>query len=446
MIPADTSDAAATSLAGVVRHHHIKVVWVVVFLVALLMRAGWGTYRLVQADDSSALEFPDEQQYWHMATSLWAGEGLKDELGFRATRMPLFPTLLAPFVAMPHGVVLAKILHWFLGAGVAALAALLATDLFDRRVGWIAGLLVAFDPFLVFFSSLLLTETLFTGVLVGLWWMAWPIMRHGSSRKASNGQEQVAKMSMRPWQFLAVAGALAIYVREAAAGLVVGLLCLIVVCKRFDRRVVVVALITGGFVYGAILPWSIRNAMVTGEMCRLTTRAGISLYDGVGPQATGASNLGSIKQMSEVRGLSETEWNRYFLRESFKALKGDPMRIVRLAGVKLRRMWNPFPNVESYQSAATRLISAAWTVPIFALAALGAVALPLRRRKDGWRMAALLLLPALYLSALHCVFVGSVRYRLGAIPMLEILAAYALVEIVSSGRRRRRDTETANAR
>ena len=146
----------------------------------------------MQADDPSALEFPDEQQYWDMAASLMAGEGLRDELGFRATRMPLFPTLLAPFVAMPYGVVLAKIFHWFLGAGVAALAALLATDLFDRRVGWIAGLLVAFDPFLVFFSSLLLTETLFTGLLLGLWWIAWPIMRHGSSREASGGQEPKA--------------------------------------------------------------------------------------------------------------------------------------------------------------------------------------------------------------------------------------------------------------
>ena len=65
------------------------------FLVALSLRAGWGTYRLAQADDPSALEFPDEQQYWDMAASLMAGEGLKDELGFRATRMPLYPTLLA---------------------------------------------------------------------------------------------------------------------------------------------------------------------------------------------------------------------------------------------------------------------------------------------------------------------------------------------------------------
>jgi hypothetical protein len=47
-----------------------------------------------------------------------------------------------------------------------------------------------------------------------------------------------------------------------------------------------------------------------------------------------------------------------------------------------------------------------------------------------------LLLPALYLSALHSLFVGSVRYRLGAMPMIEILAALAVVALADRlGRR-----------
>jgi hypothetical protein len=35
----------------------------------------------------------------------------------------------------------------------------------------------------------------------------------------------------------------------------------------------------------------------------------------------------------------------------------------------------------------------------------------------------------LYFSALHSLFVGSVRYRLAAVPMIEILAAVALAAI-----------------
>ena len=45
--------------------------------------------------------------------------------------------------------------------------------MFDRRAAWLAGLMLAFDPFMVFFSSLLLTETLFVAVVVLLWGVGW---------------------------------------------------------------------------------------------------------------------------------------------------------------------------------------------------------------------------------------------------------------------------------
>ena len=35
---------------------------------------------------------------------------------------------------------------------------------------------------------------------------------------------------------------------------------------------------------------------------------GISLYDGVGPQATGASDLGEIKHMNAVSGMDEVAY------------------------------------------------------------------------------------------------------------------------------------------
>ncbi len=142
--------------------------------------------------------------------------------------------------------------------------------------------------------------------------------------------------------------------------------------------------------------------------------------------------------MDAVRGLDEVAWNRFFLSESIKALRDNPARILRLAGVKLWRTWNPFPNVDSYQSRFVRLVSALWTIPTFALAAAGMILLPRVMGSAGWRVAALLLLPALYVSAMHTLFVGSVRYRLVVMPMLEMLAAFALVTLVSRGAGHRR--------
>ena len=391
--------------------------WAIVFAVALLVRAGWGLFGIVAAEDPSRLEFPDERQYWSMAQSFRAGEGLRDELGFLATRMPLYPAALSLVAGLPQGVTVAKAVHWIIGAAAAALTAGLAGALLDRRVGLLAGLLVAFDPFLVFFSSLLLTESAFAAALVGLVWMLTPLVRSG---RGSAGR----------WTLVGLVAALAVYVRESSLGLVVVLLAFVVLCRRFNRRTLAGAVLAMVIVVAALTPWAARNKRVVGEWCWLTTRGGISLYDGVGPQATGASNLGDIKQMPAVRGKTEVDWNRYFLSESLKAMRADPGRIARLAGVKMARMWNPVPNVETYQSLLVRAVSAAWTVPIFVCAVAGVWMLRARQRGEGVRLALFLLLPALYLTLLHSLFVGSVRYRLGAMPMLEVLAALAVVGIM----------------
>ncbi len=397
-----------------------------VFAVALLVRAGWGSLQLVRANDPSSLQFPDEQQYWEMAELLRGGEGLKDELGFRATRMPLYPAALSLFAAKPGGVIGAKACQWAAGALVAVLTAGLAATLIDGRVGLAAGLLVALDPFLVFFSSLLLTETAFMVALLALWWLLW---------RVASAPQRV--QPWRRWFAVGIAGAFCVYLRESSLGLLLVALCFVAALRRFELRTIVGAAIAVGMIGAALIPWGARNRNVTGDWCWLTHRAGISLYDGVGPQASGASDLGEIKQMPAVAGLSEVEWNRYFLHESFAAMKENPRRIVRLALVKIARTWNPLPNVVTEQSALVRVVSASWTVPTFAFAIAGAVLLAVRNGPGGGRTVLFLLLPALYFTALHSVFVGSVRYRLPAIPMIEMLAAVALVALIGRVRERR---------
>jgi hypothetical protein len=402
----------------------------VIFVLALLARCAIGMSRLVRSGDPTALEFPDEEQYWLMAQSLAQGDGLQDELGFRAVRMPLFPTLLAPFTYANVGVPLAKAFQWLIGAFGAAATAWAADRIFRRRVAWLAGLLMAFDPFLVFFSSLLLTETLFVAAVALLWGWAGPMLN-----------ALPARQPWRSWLILGALGALTVYVRETGLGLLLGLLALMVLAGRGRRSAFAGAAVAIGVVGLSLVPWAARNQSVTGDWCWLTHRGGISLYDGVGPQATGASDLADVKQMDAVRGMDEVAWNDYFLQASFEEIRSNPGRILELAGRKWARMWNVVPNAETYQTAAVRIVAAVWTIPTFALALTGVMLLLWRGWQGRWQVV-FFLLPAIYLTAVHGLFVGSVRYRLGAIPMIAILAAQAIATLYDWHDRRLAEANT----
>ena len=115
----------------------------VVFLIGLLLRAGYGGWQMSRADGAAALQFPDEQQYWAMAGQLRQGELLTDELGFHATRMPLYPALLSLWAGSDRGVIGVRVCQWLVGALAAVLAACLASRVAGTGVGLICGLLVA---------------------------------------------------------------------------------------------------------------------------------------------------------------------------------------------------------------------------------------------------------------------------------------------------------------
>lgn len=384
-------------------------------MLGLALRAGYGIARMVRAESVEAtLTLPDEQQYWMMAKSWTAGGGFRDELGMQATRMPVFVGGLGLLAHFDHGLVIAKVLQWVVGACAGLFVAALAGRWISAAAGILAGVLVAIDPFFVYFSSLLLTETLFLTVLCAWWWAGWPLAMRGES------------MSRRRWALTILLIALCVYVRESSLGLVVFWLAWVSWRRGFDRRSMANAALTIAAIVAALFPWAYRNKQVTGHWCWLTHRGGISLYDGVRPGATGASDLGDVKAAPEVAGLDEVAWNAHFMQKSKDAILDDPARIIRLAGVKWLRTWNPVPNDAAYQSAGLKWISGLWTIPVYVFGIAGIVWIA-RAKPHKMTLISGLLLPAVFLSFLHMLFVGSVRYRLGAMPMLEVLAAAGVV-------------------
>ena len=180
-------------------------------------------------------------------------------------------------------------------------------------------------------------------------------------------------------------------------------------------------------------PWWLRNYRVCQRFVPTTLQVGASLYDGINPEATGASNMRFMtKFRHEQQAIDALEGNsphffEWRLNERLKQAaiahaRENPGEIAQLMGVKLARMWSPLPNAEELQSVFFRLIVAAGYLPLL-LAAIWGV------WRFGRKSCELVLcwLPAVYFSCLHVIFVSSIRYRLPAMLVLTVFAGAAIV-------------------
>jgi len=121
----------------------------------------------------------------------------------------------------------------------------------------------------------------------------------------------------------------------------------------------------------------------------------------------------------EFRALGEVEQDRTLRDAALTFARENPGKVARLAVVKAMRFWSPWPNASEFRASWSNIASAAVTLPLFALLAVGVW----DSRRD---LRALILLggPLLYFFFLHLVFVSSIRYRIPAmVPALGLASA-----------------------
>ena len=176
-------------------------------------------------------------------------------------------------------------------------------------------------------------------------------------------------------------------------------------------------------------PWWIRNYQVAGRFVPTTLQVGASLYDGLNPEATGASNMPfstpffqAQKRDDAAAGRSregfEIRLDRRLRDAAWAWARQHPAEVLRLVGHKFLRMWNVWPNASEFRSWPVRLVVAAGYVPVLLL---GGVGLWTWGRR-GWPYT-VCLFPAMYFTCLHLVFVSSIRYREPAMLVWIVLAA-----------------------
>lgn len=406
----DSRDPPRAWLAGVL----------FVALAARLAAGVWWQSRL--ADD---FYFGDSQSYWVLARAIARGDsyqfGSPDAKVFRT---PGYPLALAPlFVIFGDEPPILAARAWGAVLGTMAVAAVygLGRQLWDARVGLAAALVAAIYPGAIAMSIFVLSEALFSPLMLVqllLWIAAVRAVRStralawGLSAGMAAGLATLARPSWLAFVPLAAIVVLA-FSRERRRHLLVGSVMML------------------GFVL-VMLPWWIRNAQVTGRFVPTSLQMGISLYDGWNPRADGSSDLSLATQIISVerkRLVAEDDPDvfEYRLDRRFRELATSwatthPAEVLSLAGTKLLRLWNVWPNEPAFRALPFRAAVFASFVPVMLLAIIGTW----RFRELGWPLL-LCWLPALYITLLHIVFVSSLRYREPVmLPLLSIAAACLL--------------------
>ena len=97
-------------------------------------------------------------------------------------------------------------------------------------------------------------------------------------------------------------------------------------------------------------PWWVRNARIYGRFVPTALWMGASLYDGLNPRATGASDMIPFLRDPEIWPLDEQDQDAELTRRAIAFAREQPVRVLELAVVKLGRYWSPWPNAEGFRS------------------------------------------------------------------------------------------------
>ena len=386
-------------------------------LLALVIRVIW-----VLAIDRPNPAFGDESYYLIVGQALADGEGYTFFGEPTVLWPPVYPSLLAG-VFLVFGVepVAAQLVNAVLGALVVPLAYVTARSAFGRPAAIVAGALVAVMAGTVFFTEMLMSETVYTLLVAGV----------------------VALVAtQRPtWKAAVALGVvIALAALTRGEGFFLPLIPIVAWWPQLTKRELalrVAALAAAAAI--VVIPWMVRNASVSGSAGSLAAQGGQTLWDGHNPTATGAAGFPpkELLQRSEKPGqtLAEREVARskllrdeaisWAVSHPLQELTLIPRKLLyanRSDGYTLQR-WINNPRVLS-QATVDKL--AVWAdVTWYGTFALALASLLLLARAL-WRvhvMRGVLAMLSLAVVLYGVVYYGNNRYRVPLEPLVVLVAA-----------------------
>ncbi len=386
---------------------------------------------------------PDQVEYVDLARQmLYDGRLVLRDPRFdqdvHAYRLPGYPAFVAVSGASPTAVRLAQAivdsLTILAAAGVCnnVLRRAQVSDPKRVKAMTITAFFVAVNPMAIYFSGLVLSETLYTGLIA---WSIWLLLPAATMTKRRWGGAIIlllASIYVRPSGLLfpvVLAGLAGILNHPIPTGLA-GMMNRPgqggpstatnqgpAMAYRL-RKGLFLGVGMGCLTFIALTPWAYRNYRIFGQWIWTTTNVGMTAYDGWNNHADGSSDQSFIKAMPELQQMGEVERSGYLKAKANAFIAEHPARAVELAGLKIARTWSPIPLSEQFGGNPMYVAAGLlFGVPFFLVTIHGLWAGDIARS-----MKLFLLSPAIYFTIVHAASVGSLRYRLPAEPALAVLA------------------------
>lgn len=399
------------------------------FALAIVPRAAWAAY-----NDRPPQGLNDPTLYALFGDTIADGGGYVRPTGEKFAYYPVgYPATLAglkkagDIFGWGRSTFSMKMMNGVFGAITVLLIYLLASRLFDRRVGMAAGALLAVFPSQVYYTGTVLSEPLFTmmwiGSLLVLLWSPWS--RDGM-----------------PWYRLFGAGLLLGYA-TMTRGVTLMFPAVLLVVWLFYLRSKKQALVQAAIVWAGIavlvVPWSVRNTVAFGQLTGPSTNLGDDLCIGNYLGAQGAFTLqGKCFEGYEGESPQEVELgrNKEGVRIAVHDVVTHPLRMPKLIAQKAYwllykdddGLWAAESYGNDYFIPAFRreVLAFAANAVYYATGALAiAGALAFVFSNDVRRLAAMASL--LYMLAIPLVFFGDPRFHFPAMPLVILVAAATVV-------------------
>lgn len=376
----------------------------------------------------------DELAYTSMALNLVTGNGIVDLQGDHAmysVGYPLF--VLAPiFSLFGDNILAARIANLILGG----LSIVLCYQVAKEAGGNRATRLIAASIWAVYlpasvYSVYVLKENLMVPLMLGVMWCALRLSKTPSMAPSVACGLLFGALALTGSAALSLAGAVAFALWLSPA-------------PTSRRTVLLLCILAGASAISA--PWIARNMNVLGAPV-LNTNGGFNLYLGNNPSATGMF----VSIVDTPRGKNweafrraqgEVKASEALKQDAITWITENPGDFTALALRKAMYFWTPpFHTGKGEPSRAETIVRGLWAIQfvILLLAALGSAALC---RANRGQLATLWLAIAGY-TAVHMLFYVIFRYREPIMPVVGIIAAFAIESLFSAlGRSRGRASQT----